>query len=278
MRSAIVGFVVGAACLQMQAALLQYSILIFLIVLACALGVLSRRIVLSSLKILVRFVVGALLGFVWATLFAQYYLSQELSKELEGKDVTIIGTIGSMPSYFERGVRFNFSVEKVLSLAGKVEGDLEEIVPAIPGKLALSWYTDYDYSASRTEQKQIITEVRPGERWQFTVRLRRPHGNANPQGFDYEMWLLEQNIRATGYIRSDLSSVQKNVRLESFVLSSNNVIERCRNWLRERVQRALLDQPYAGVIVALVVGDQRAISQSDFTVVKRTGISNPVLN
>ena len=261
MRSAIVGFVVGAACLQMQATLPHYSLLTFLFVLACALAAWSRRVILFKFKILLRIVMGVLLGFVWAALFAQYYLSQELPKELEGQDVTIVGTIDSIPSYFERGVRFNFAVEKVLPF--------DEVTPLIPSKLALSWYSVFG-----AEEK--VPDVQPGERWQFTVRLRKPHGNANPHGFDYEMWLLEQNIRATGYIRPEPSIEQKNVRLDSFVFSFNNVIERCRSWLRGRVQHALQDKPYAGVIVALVVGDQRAISQSDWTVFNRTGISHLV--
>ena len=41
----------------------------------------------------------------------------------------------------------------------------------------------------------------PGQRWRFTVRLRRPHGNLNPHGFDYELLLFEQGVRATGYVR-----------------------------------------------------------------------------
>jgi competence protein ComEC len=30
------------------------------------------------------------------------------------------------------------------------------------------------------EEMQAVGNVQPGERWQLTVRLRRPHGNANP--------------------------------------------------------------------------------------------------
>ncbi len=263
MRSAIVGFVIGAASLQMQAALPHYFLLICLAAVACALAGLCLRVVLSQVKFLVRLVMGVLLGFIWAALFAQYYLSQELPKEFEGKDVTIVGTIDSMPNYFERGVRFNFLLEKVLPLDG--------VVPAIPKKIALSWYSSFG-----TDETRKVPEVQPGERWQFTVRLRKPHGNANPFGFDYEVWLLEQNIRATGYIRPDPSIARKNVRLDSFVISFDNVVEGCRSWLRERVQHALQDKPYAGVIVALVVGDQRAISQADWTVFNRTGISHLV--
>ncbi len=267
MRSAIVGFVVGAACLQMQATLPHYSFLVFLLVVVGGLAALHRHVFQHVLQfqfnILLRALMGVLLGFVWAALFAQYYLSHELPKELEGQDVTIVGTIDSMPSYFERGVRFNFAVEKVLPMDG--------VTPVLPSRLALSWY-----SAFGTDAIQKVAEVKPGERWQFIVRLRKPHGNANPHGFDYEMWLLEQNIRATGHIRPDLANGQKNTRLDHFVFSFNNVVERSRSWLRERVQQALPDKPYAGVIVALVVGDQRAISQSDWSVFSRTGISHLV--
>ena len=36
----------------------------------------------------------------------------------------------------------------------------------------------------------------------MTVRLKAPHGNSNPHGFDYELWLWEQGIQATGYVRA----------------------------------------------------------------------------
>jgi competence protein ComEC len=90
-------------------------------------------------------------------------------------------------------------------------------------------------------------------------------------GFDYEVWLLEQGVRATGYVRTD---AQGNRMLDSFVFSLNNVVEHCRATLRQRIRRALPDHAYAGVIVALVVGDQRAIAQSDWKVFNRTGIGH----
>jgi competence protein ComEC len=34
------------------------------------------------------------------------------------------------------------------------------------------------------------------------VRLKAPHGNLNPHGFDYELWLWEQGLQATGYVRA----------------------------------------------------------------------------
>jgi competence protein ComEC len=66
----------------------------------------------------------------------------------------------------------------------------------------------------------------------------------------------------------------ENQRLDAFVFSFGNAVERCRGWLRDRIQAALPDKQYAGVITALVIGDQRAISQSDWKVFTRTGIGH----
>ena len=261
MRSVILGFVMGVAWLQTRAVLPQYFTILLLLIAACVLFALARHSILHRFKTPLLLLFGAVLGFVWAALFAQYYLSHELSKELEGKDITVIGTISSLPNYFERGVRFNFAVEEVLPIEG--------VVPTIPSKLALSWYSSFNPTDT-----QAVGEVHPGERWQLTLRLRRPHGNANPHGFDYERWLLEQNIRATGYVRPDQKAELKNKRISPFVFSFNNVVERSRGWLRQRIEQTLEGKPYAGVIVALVVGDQRAISQSDWAVFNRTGVSH----
>ncbi len=261
MRSTIIGFVIGAAWLQTRATLPQYFSILLLLIAACVLLALARHSILHKFKTPLLALFGAVLGFVWAALFAQYYLSHELPKELEGKDITVIGTVASLPNYFERGVRFNFAVEEVLPLDG--------VAPAIPRKLALSWYSSFN-----PQDRQGIGEIHAGERWQLTLRLRRPHGNANPYGFDYERWLLEQNIRATGYVRPDQKAEFKNERLAPFVFSFNNVVERSRGWLRARIEQTLQGQPYAGVIVALVVGDQRAISQPDWAVFNRTGVSH----
>jgi competence protein ComEC len=265
MRSAVIGFVLGVGWLQMQAALPDLTILLMLVTVLVLLGLLIRHAAffsrILSAKIAGLALCGAFAGFVWAALFAHHYLDNELPKEWEGKDVTIVGTVDSLPYRFDQGVRFNFAVERVLADHGEM--------PAIPPKISLAWY-----AAFRGEDIQTVGDVQPGERWQLTVRLQRPHGNANPWGFDYEVWLLEQNLRATGYVRPDANSSFKNQRQDRFVVSIGNAVERCRGWLRDRIVAALPDKKYAGVIVALVVGDQRAVSQSDWQVFNRTGIGH----
>src|SRR5690606_40846767 len=34
--------------------------------------------------------------------------------------------------------------------------------------------------------------LEPGQRWQLLLRLERPNGFANPGGFSYDAWLLQQ--------------------------------------------------------------------------------------
>ena len=115
-----------------------------------------------------------------------------------------------------------------------------------------------------------LPEVHPGERWQFTVRLKRPHGLANPHGFDYEAWLLERGIRATGYVRPKGGHRRLDVRVQSPAYT----VERVREQLRNRIQVALGDAPASGVIAALVMGDQRAIPPEQWQVFTRTGVNH----
>jgi competence protein ComEC len=233
MRCALLGFAAGAALLQTCASLPGPGLM--------AAGVATALVLVLALRGPVRAAVaGLLLGVGWAALCAHLALRPELAKSDEGRDVTVVGIVDNLPYRFEQGVRFNFAVERVLAPAGMT----------VPPRIALSWYAGVRGAGQPGE-------VRPGERWRLTVRLQRPHGNANPGGFDYEVWLLEQGVRATGYVRADAG----NARLDSFVVSLGNAVERCRAVLRERILRALAGRPYAGVIVALVIGDQRAIDQ-----------------
>ncbi|HYN27083.1 MAG TPA: DNA internalization-related competence protein ComEC/Rec2, partial [Burkholderiales bacterium] len=108
------------------------------------------------------------------------------------------------------------------------------------------------------------------QRWRLSARLRRPHGNANPGGFDFEAWMLERGIRAVGYVRADAPAalIVTRVNRPAYVL------ERVREAVRSRLLRSLDGRPYAGVIVALAVGDQRAIQPIQWRIFTRTGVNH----
>lgn len=238
MRTVLLGFASGAALLQVQATLPgtpEAGIAIALLALALT----ARWPPPKLIDLAMDAAAGVLLGFCWAALLATLALAPQLAKDYEGRDLTLTGTIDSLPYHFDGGVRFNFAVEHS-----------DEPRATVPPRIALAWYTGY------RDFQQAVGDVQPGERWQLTVRLQRPHGNANPHGFDYEVWLVEQGIRATGYVRPVGAA---NKRIDSFVFSLSNVVEHLRATLRRRIRDALPGKEYAGVIVALVVGDQRAI-------------------
>jgi competence protein ComEC len=152
-------------------------------------------------------------------------------------------------------VRFEFDVEQVLTDGATV-----------PRHIGLSWWG----SAARDAKPALPPELHPGERWQLMVRLRRPHGTANPHGFDYEAWLFERDIRATGYVRPRSG----NHRLAAMVHRPQFWIDRTRDALRGRILQALQDRPYAGVIAALAIGDQRAIPPEQWQTFTRTGVNH----
>lgn len=246
MRSAVLGFAAGAALVQLQPALPDAPRL-----LACALAALLA---LRFLHGVARHVVaGVALGICWAALCAHLALANALPHRDEGRDIALVGNVASLPHRFDGGVRFHFDVDRVDTPGASV-----------PPKIVLSWY------GAAAGDPQL---VHPGERWRLTVRLQRPHGNANPHGFDYEAWLLEQGVRATGYVRP---AGNRNARLDTFTPGAGYAIERARGFLRSRILAILDGQPYAGVIVALVIGDQRSIEREDWDVFNRTGIGHLV--
>jgi competence protein ComEC len=74
-------------------------------------------------------------------------------------------------------------------------------------------------------------DLRAGERWQMTVRLKAPHGNLNPHGFDYELWLWEQGLQATGYVRSGL----KDPPPQRLAMTWAHPVEQARQSVRDAI-------------------------------------------
>ncbi len=201
-------------------------------------------------------------GFGWASFRGEFALADALAPQWEGRDVRVTGVVASLPQAFERGVRFEFDVESV-----------QPADAMVPSHVALAWYTGTN--PEELADDDIDTQpVRAGERWRFTVRLRLPHGSANPHGFDYEAWLLERGIRATGYVRPSGRGRAAAERVDSLVPRFGYLLERLREQLRARFHKALPDGDYAGMLIALAIGDQRAIAPEEWQVFARTGVSH----
>ena len=239
MRINLLLFVAGAAILQHQASLpaWEWGLVLppFFVVAMLIPQRFPHEIALKGFFLLA--------GFFYAALFAQVRLSDVLPVTWEGRDIDVVGIVAELPRSSEKGQFFPFDIESI-----------ETPGAIVPRKIMLSRY----FGADRMN-------VHPGERWRFKVRLRRPHGNANPYGFDYEVWLLERGIRATGYVR-------EGALLKSFVAEPSSFVEVARERLRDRVYAALPGFPYSGVIAALLMGEQKTIPESNWQVFRRTGV------
>jgi competence protein ComEC len=202
---------------------------------------------------LVWFVCGVLLGGGYAQHRANLRLAESLPTAWEGRDLVLTGAIASLPTVTERGTRFVFHVEST-----------ETSNAVVPSRLSLTWYHD---DARRDEPATPAPTLAAGERWQLTVRLRRPHGTANPHAFDFEAWALERSIRATGYVR--FKGVNRKLAQPANGLGYD--IDRARQAVRMRMLASLGESPFAGVLVALAIGEQNAIPAAQWKTFWRTG-------
>lgn len=184
-------------------------------------------------------------------------LAESLPATIEARDLQITGVVASLPQRTSNGLRFRFEVEQA-ALGGEAV--------AVPSVVSLGWYHGFDDDATLSATQ---LELRAGQRWRFSVRLRRPHGLANPHGFDQELRWFEEGVRATGSVR-DAPAPQLIDRVAA------HPVERLRQRARDAIDSAVPEPRVAGVLTALAVGDQSAIEREDWELFRRSGISHLV--
>jgi competence protein ComEC len=196
-------------------------------------------------------------GWAYSAWRAEHRLADVLPLALERQDIRVVGVVAELPREFDRGSRFLFRVEHVEMPAAA----------AVPGRLLLSWHR-----VALDEQAAMGRAPEPGDRLRLTVRLKRPHGHVNPGGFDYEAWLLERGVRATGYVRAT-PSPEVLGRL-GFLDHPLVGIEGWRSTIRRTLQRALDASAWGGVVIALAIGDQGSIAPEAWRVFAATGTTH----
>ncbi len=172
-----------------------------------------------------------LLGFSWACLSAQWALDERLAPELDGQTRWLQGQVVGLPEQGKGVVRFQLegiSARKAL----------------LPTRMRLAWHGG--------------PAMQAGETWRLAVKLKRPRGLVNPQGFDYEAWLLAQRIGAQG-------TVKQGERLSA---ASGPLA-----WRDQLRQRMLAVDAFGreGALAALVLGDGSGLSSADWRVLQDTG-------
>ncbi|KQO25916.1 competence protein ComEC [Acidovorax sp. Leaf76] len=276
----MLGAVAGAALQLQQPALWRATAYAGLLVAACVLALAAwavgrtRAADLGWMPIAAMALAAAAGGlalFGSSGLRSADYLGQALSPQLEGRDIRVTGMVAAMPQSNEAGTRLRLDVETALLQGAPVQ---------LPPRIEVAWYGGaFRDAAGVADLQRPPPALRAGERWDLTVRLKAPHGLRNPHGFDYELWMWEQGVQATGYVRAGPKD-EAPVLLGS---TWQHPVERARQAVRDAIIERLVhdghsDDPtrarIAGVVAALVTGDQRAIDRADWDVFRATGVAH----
>ncbi len=179
---------------------------------------------------------------------AAHFAGHALDPTLQGTDIELIGRVASLPQRTAQGERFDLVVESATRAGQQVH---------VPERIQLGWTSGFSPAAEGPlwELASRGPSVRAGDRWRFTVRLRSPHGLSNPHGFDREHWLWERGIQATGHVKSG----PRDPAPERLGATWHHPLDAWRQSVSERIDERVDNQRAAGVLAALVVGDQSAI-------------------
>ena len=184
-----------------------------------------------------------ILFFCYVCSTAHFRLDWQLPPSLENTPVLVQGEIVSLPEKDALHSSFLLSLSKLNQhiVANKI--------------VKLSWYG-------------YVPNLQVGDHWQLQVKLKRIHGLANPGGFDYQAYALQNNIHASGYVRN---SQQNRLQGSNWYQHS---VDRLREKLAKTIEVHLAASPYMGMIQALVIGDKSAINSQQWLVLQRTGTNH----
>lgn len=218
-----------------------------------------------------------LLGFACAGFFLTGWRAAQQTRDwldpvLQGRDVVLTGVVSDLPRNKVDGVRFRFRVE---------QAELDGQPVRVPEALMLGWYnrawrgeaTPRDGAQADDDGEHPLggmTGPRAAERWRFVARLKRSHAGVNPFGFDGDLRLWEQGIGAVGYVRSGAADPAPERLGQSWAYP----LQWARGQVREQLAAGALPARAAGVIAALVIGDQAAIDREDWQIFRATGVAH----
>ena len=242
-RLFILAFVLGAAALQTRP-VLPPLLWAWTLPLAFLLAIWAPRWARQAGLLLVALAAG----FFYAAWRADLRLSEQLPTLWEGRDISLSGRVLDLPETTPNGIRFVLAV-----------GTVRTPGATLPARVQLGWHG---------RPGEAVPKVRGGDCIQVLARLYRPHGNVNPEGFDYEAWLLQRDIRATGGV----------VGLPASDTACGGDwrarLDHTREAIRDHLREALGKRPYSGVVRALAVGEQDAIPAAQWTLFRQTGVTH----
>ena len=172
--------------------------------------------------------------------------SHQLDVAQISTDLRVSVEVTGVPAQHERG----------LSFSARVLGCETCEAPLRVQQISLSWYGYYP-------------EVRGGDRWLLSVRLKPPSSLKNKGGFDAVAFNLLKGVHARGYVRDTKTAV----RLSS---STSPSLSKLRQGAVDRLAAltSSTSQVHLGLLQALTVGVKSGISDDQWDLLRDTGTAH----
>ncbi|MCG2633637.1 MAG: DNA internalization-related competence protein ComEC/Rec2 [Gammaproteobacteria bacterium] len=187
-----------------------------------------------------------LAGALWMLLHASLVLRQQIASDDEGVDRQVLARVVDLPQVRTESTRLLLELEQWDSPRTR------------PARVLVNW-------------RDAPTDLAVGSRWRMVLRLKRPNGFSNPGGFDYERWLFQRRIGATGYVR-----IAEPDQIAGGWSTLRDWPNRLRQGLDSRLQPVLADLPYGGLMRALVLGARDRIEPAQQALITRFGLNHLV--
>lgn len=196
-------------------------------------------------------VAALVLGLSWAGWRADARLASGLDPAWEGHDLVVEGEVVGLPTAVD-GFGGVGGWRLVVEAEGPARDPISGDAVPIPRGLSLNWFPGAGHDLA----------PRAGERWRWTLRLKRVHLPQNPHLPDAELWLLERGIRAQG-------SVLGGVKLQPAPAHS---LVALRERLRDAIASHVEAPRHRAVLGGLVLGDQAALPAGDWALLRDAGV------
>lgn len=182
-----------------------------------------------------------LLGLCYTNWHCAVLIQDKLDSSFIANDILVEGVIDGIPQHINNRIRFDF-------IPNQQHSDL-------PSKIRLSWYNSTQAA------------IKPGQHWQLLVRLKPPVGMKNPIPFDYEQWLFQQGIGATGYVKQSAKNQFLN---EASLRSVDSIRYQMTHFLEQHINQT----EQIGLLQALVTGVKHNITSEQWDILTISGTNH----
>jgi len=249
MRAGMVALCVGVAVVAWLPVLLPLWLVIILPISTVLARYLFRD---SSYLSWLWVLLGGFLGLLWATIYGLMVTQSLLPTELEQKPLWLSGRIDGLiearTAFGKPTQRFSLRVDDCY---------LDALVVGNNSACNVNLHT-----VELTAYAPL--PIASGERWLIRVKLKRPHGFANPGGFDFESWLVQQRYSAVG-------SVVSSAEIRRLAAPAWWSVDHWRALLRDQLQIRLEPITHRNLLLALLVADGSSITRDEWLLFRATG-------